>query len=127
MSLLVKLLREGLGRVIVFIDWLSRPRKLKRSDEAQASVQAESRALALYQYYACPFCIRTRRAMHKLNIPIETRDVRKRSDYREELGTQGGHIKVPCLRIEDAGKVRWMYESKDIIQYLNQRFGAEVA
>ncbi len=32
-------------------------------------------------------------------------------------------MKVPCLKIEQAGEVTWMYESNDIISYLNQRFG----
>jgi len=31
---------------------------------------------------------------------------------------------VPCLRIEEGDKTVWMYESKVIIDYLNQRFGA---
>ncbi|MDF3852182.1 hypothetical protein [Achromobacter denitrificans] len=29
---------------------------------------------------------------------------------------------MPCLRIEEAGGTRWMYESSDIIAYLEQRF-----
>ncbi|KCU96906.1 hypothetical protein APX70_200030 [Pseudomonas syringae pv. maculicola] len=31
---------------------------------------------------------------------------------------------MPCLRIEEGGKTVWMYESKVIIDYLDQRFGA---
>ena len=34
----------------------------------------------------------------------------------------GGKVKVPCLRIEEAGGTRWMYESNDIIAYLEQRY-----
>lgn len=30
---------------------------------------------------------------------------------------------VPCLRIEEGGEVKWLYESTDIIQFLNTRFG----
>lgn len=123
MSLLLKMLREGLGRVIVFADWVSRPSKLKRSPEQQAQVLSEAQGLALYQFYACPFCIKTRRALHKLNLSVETRDIRKNGDYRQELADKGGKVKVPCLRIENAGDVNWLYESKDIINYLNGRFG----
>lgn len=41
---------------------------------------------------------------------------------RQTLLEQGGKIKVPCLRIEEGGKTTWMYESKVIIDYLNNRF-----
>jgi glutathione S-transferase len=35
----------------------------------------------------------------------------------------GGKIQTPCLRITDqTGKVQWLYESKEIIRYLQQRF-----
>jgi glutaredoxin len=122
MKLLLKLVREGLGRLIIFIDWISRPRKARRPAKTQAQVEQDIQGLSLYQLYACPFCVKTRRAMHRLNLPIETRSVAQNSPYREELATQGGAIKAPCLRIEEGDKVRWMYESNDIISYLEQRF-----
>ncbi|HAI96784.1 MAG TPA: glutaredoxin, partial [Methylococcaceae bacterium] len=37
----------------------------------------------------------------------------------------GGKLKVPCLRIEEDGKVSWMYESSDIINYLEDRFAVK--
>jgi glutathione S-transferase len=40
--------------------------------------------------------------------------------YRQELLEQGGKVKVPCLRIEQDGQVKWLYESNDIIAYLNK-------
>jgi hypothetical protein len=32
---------------------------------------------------------------------------------------------VPCLRIERDGKVRWLYESLDIIEYLREQLLTE--
>ncbi|WP_439135854.1 glutathione S-transferase N-terminal domain-containing protein [Pseudomaricurvus sp.] len=122
MKFLLKLLREGLGRLIVLIDWVTRPRKLKRTPDAQKQVEQAAQGLSLYQFYACPFCVKTRRALHRLNLPIDLRDAKPGSPHREELHNGGGAIKVPCLRIEEEGKVRWMYESGDIISYLEQRF-----
>lgn len=122
MKLLVTLIREGLGRLIILIDWITRPRKLKRSPEAQVLVTQATQGLSLYQFYACPFCVKTRRAIHRLNLPIATRNATPGSPFRQELATEGGAVKVPCLRIEEAGNVRWMYESSDIISYLEQRF-----
>lgn len=122
MKYLVKFIRQALGYVIVLLDLVSRPKKLKRSSEAQAKVQADTANMSLYQFYACPFCIKTRRALHRLNLPIETRSASEGSQHRQTLLTGGGAIKVPCLRIEQDNEVKWMYESSDIIQYLNQRF-----
>jgi glutathione S-transferase len=68
--------------------------------------------------------VKTRRTLHKLNVPVALRDAKNDAAARETLLAEGGKIKVPCLRIEEGGKVTWMYESKIIIEYLNQRFAA---
>jgi len=127
--MIVKAMREGLGRLIVFIDFITRPKPMQRSSEEQQAVEEAARGLALYQFFACPFCIKTRRAIHALNLPIETRDAQHDQEYRQELESGGGKIQVPCLRIEEGdevggrNEVRWMYESGQIIDYLQGRFG----
>ncbi len=120
--MLVKLVREGLGRAIVLGNHLTRPAQIKRSADKQAKAAEQAEGLSLYQFYACPFCVKTRRAIHRLNVPVEYRDAQKDAQHREELQAGGGAIKVPCLRIEENGQTRWMYESSDIIAYLNKRF-----
>jgi glutaredoxin len=95
---------------------------MKRSPETQQAINNEIKNLALYQFRACPFCIKTRRAMHKLNLPIELRDAQKNTTDRADLEKMGGAIKVPCLRIQENGQDTWMYESNDIIAYLQKRF-----
>ncbi|WNC11112.1 glutaredoxin [Pseudomonas coleopterorum] len=122
--MLMKALRIGLGQVIVAGDLLTRPPQRKRTAEAQAEVNRAASGLTLYQFHACPFCVKTRRTLHKLNVPASLRDAKNDSVARETLLAEGGKIKVPCLRIEEAGKVTWMYDSKVIIDYLNQRFAA---
>ncbi len=121
--MLLKLLRNGLGSIIVFIDWITRPSKLERTAEQQLLVEEQLKDMTLYQLYACPFCIKTRRALRRLNLPMETRSVSMGSQYREELQIGGGQVQVPCLRLQQDGKDEWMYESADIINYLEQRFG----
>ena len=120
--MLIKALRLALGYIILFVDFITRPRKLKRTAEAQAAVEQAASGLALYQFRACPFCVKTRRTLHRLNVPVALRDAKNDAQARSELEQQGGKIKVPCLRIEEDGKTTWMYESKVIIDYLNQRF-----
>jgi len=120
--MLLKALRIGLGQLVVFVDWISRPRKLKRSPEAQAEVERATASLALYQFHACPFCVKVRRNMHRLNLPVQLRDAKNDAEHRQALEQHGGRIKVPCLRIEENGQSTWLYESKAIIAYLDQRF-----
>ena len=122
--MLIKALRIGLGQLIIFIDFITRPRKLKRTTEAQAAVEQAAASLSLYQFHACPFCVKVRRNLHRLNLPLTLRDAKNDAQARSELEQQGGKIKVPCLRIEENGQSTWLYESKAIIAYLDQRFAA---
>ena len=116
-----KVIRFLLGNIILFIDFVTRPHPQKRNKAQQADVIKSASNLSLYQFNSCPFCVKTRRAMRRLNLPITTLDA-KQPEHRNDLLNQGGSGKVPCLRIEESGKVRWMYESNDIISYLEQRF-----
>jgi len=76
--------------------------------------------LSLYHYQACPYCGITREAIRALDLGIEQRDTLKEPHYRQELIQGGGKPQVPCLKIEDEnGRSRWLYESREIIQYLN--------
>lgn len=120
--MIVKAVREGLGRIIVLVDFLTRPKKLQRGAPAQAQVDTALASMSLYQFYACPFCVRTRRALHRLNLPIELRDAQHDQQHRQDLLEQGGAIKVPCLRIDEGSQSRWLYESPAIIAYLEERF-----
>jgi len=121
MKLALKALREGLGRLIILIDWIFSPSRLKRTNDVQAEVNQKTATLKLYQFYACPFCIKTRRAIKRLNLQIETRNAQA-GEFREELGLMGGKVKVPCLKIEDEDDASWIYESDAIIAYLEKRF-----
>lgn len=123
--MILKLLRNGLGMLIVFISYITLPKQIKRSDTEQKSAQESANKLSLYQFYACPFCVKTRRAIHALNINIEYRDATNNETHRKELLEKGGKIKVPCLRIEEEGQSSWLYESSDIINYLNKSFTNE--
>jgi len=119
--MLLKLVRNALGLIIVFFDWVTRPKPLQRSTTAQQQAQAALQGHSLYQFFACPFCVKTRRAAHTLGVDLELRDINKNPQHRADLEQGGGRVKVPCLRIEEAGEVKWMYESNDIIEYLEAR------
>jgi len=121
MKWIIKGVREGLGRLIILIDFIFSPKKQQRTESDQEKINEEVKSIKLYQFYACPFCIKTRRTIKRLNLPIETRNAQS-GQYRAELLAGGGEVKVPCLKIESDEGVQWMYESADIIQYLEKRF-----
>ncbi len=124
-SLVLKLVRNALGQLIIFIDFITRPQRMTRSEHLQGEVDLQSKDLTLYQFHACPFCVKVRRSMIRLNLNIELRDAKNDEQSRQELLEEGGRIKVPCLRIQEGAQVTWLYESKAIISYLDQRFGVQ--
>ncbi|MDR3608162.1 MAG: glutathione S-transferase N-terminal domain-containing protein [Oligoflexia bacterium] len=108
----MSLIRKTVGRLILLADSLFPP-------EQAASIQDFSRSLTLFQFEACPFCVKVRRAMRRLGIQAELRNALPGTSAAEELIREGGKLQTPCLRIKkDDGSFQWMYESSDIIQYL---------
>lgn len=82
------------------------------------SRMSKANALTLYQSDLCPYCIKTRRAMKKLDLKIPMKNVGFSGKIRQELIKGGGKSQVPCLRIESKHKpTQWLYESSDIIRY----------
>lgn len=78
--------------------------------------------LVLYYYASCPFCRRVRQHIQQQGWVIEERDVLQDSGWRKELMEGGGKTQVPCLKIESPdASANWMYESMDIVNYLNDR------
>lgn len=115
------IIRWILGRIILLLNFVFTPKKRKRPQAEQQQIDVQTQSLALYQYNACPFCVKVRRAMRRQGLNIQTVDA-KQSPHKDELIAQGGKQQVPCLRIEENGQVHWLYESKEIINYLDQRF-----
>ncbi|MCO7226275.1 glutaredoxin domain-containing protein [Pleionea sp. CnH1-48] len=116
-------IRWILGRIILLLNFVFSPRGIKRTKEQQAAIDQQTALLSLYQFEACPFCVKVRRAAKRLSLNLELRDAKNDAVFRQQLEQEGGRIKVPCLRIVDQdNQVKWMYESKDIVAYLNKRF-----
>ena len=119
----MKLIRWGLGRLILAIDFLTKPRPIVREKHEQDAIDAKTSGMSLYQFNACPFCVKVRRVITKQALKIELRDAKNNAGFKDELTREGGKHKVPCLRIEEAGKgVRWLYSSDDIASFLEKEF-----
>ena len=115
----MRIIRLILGKLILFFNWAFSPKTVSHNPHDQAAIDNQTATLALYQYEACPFCVKVRRSMKRHGLNIETRDVKRSPEAREELLSGGGDLKVPCLRINEGERgSQWMYESKDIVGYL---------
>ncbi len=125
MGFIFKPVRWVLGQIIIFIDWVTRPKPVQRPAEKQKEIDTQTSNMVLYHFQQCPFCVKTRRQIHRLALNIEKRDARNDPKWNQELISEGGKYQVPCLKItaEDGG-VRWMYESSEINQYLEEKFSA---
>lgn len=117
-------LRLILTPFVLLSEKLGGGKPVQRSTEAQQKVDAACENLALYQFKTCPFCVKVRKQIARLNLNIEKRDAQHNQTYRTDLEQGGGNIKVPCLRIRNAdGSEQWLYESGDINTWLEERFG----
>jgi len=123
MSRLLEPLRWLIGQGVLGYEKLTRPEPAERSMEEQAIIDARTASLALYEFRSCPFCMKVRKVLHGKNLKIEKRDARRNRAWGEELKSEGGKWQVPCLKITRSdGTVTWLYESKEIINYLNEEF-----
>jgi len=114
----MKLIRWLVGKLILALNAVFAPRAVVREPSQQETIQASLRKMSLYQYEACPFCVKVRRFMQREAIVLPLKDA-KREPFRGELLRGGGKLQVPCLKIEkDDGTTQWMYESNEITAFL---------
>ncbi len=76
--------------------------------------------LELYQYESCPYCSKVRAKLTELDLDYIIRNVPKGSPKRSFLQALGGRQQVPFLVDQDRGVK--MYESGDIIAYLEEHY-----
>ena len=125
MGFIFKPIRWVLGQIIIFADWVTRPKPIQRSAEVQKEIDEQTKSFALYQFNQCPFCVKTRRQIRRLNLNIEKRDARNDPKWNQELISEGGKYQVPCLKmVKGDGSVEWLYESSNINEYLETTFSA---
>lgn len=80
-------------------------------------------APSLFLYYKeyCPFCKIAVKAISRLDLNVQLRETSEVPEYHDELVREGGKRQVPCLKIiKSDSEAQWMYESMDIIEYLQK-------
>ena len=114
-------IRWFVGRLILLINLLTLPKPIFREKFTQSKIDKITKYLTIYQFEACPFCVKVRRFIRKNSLKIDIKDAKNNNDYKAELVNGGGKHKVPCLRIDKINsKTEWLYESNEIIKYLNK-------
>ena len=79
--------------------------------------------LELYQKEGCPYCQKVRAKMTELDLDYICRNVRSEGSKKEALLTKlGGMVQVPFL-LDTENNVA-MYESEDIIKYLEGKYSS---
>lgn len=76
--------------------------------------------IALYVRPGCGYSKRVLDAAEKLGVPLDVKDITD-FDTCTELEEKGGKVQVPYM--VDAERGVSMYESADIIAYLEKTFG----
>ena len=106
------------------IDSIFKPKLKPLTDKERAFFAKNQKGMTLYQFVNCPFCVKVRWEMRRLGIAeIPFKDAKNNSVSKAELLSGGGRVQVPCLKIEKPnGKTQWLYESSEIIEYLQRQF-----
>jgi glutaredoxin len=82
-----------------------------------AHPQTQEASIKLYTGDYCPYCIRVKRELERLNVGYESIDAD--ADGREEVIRLSGQHKIPILALDDEVLV----DSSRIIRELRKRFG----
>lgn len=106
---------------VIMSDKLRPVSAIEITEEQQTQINKITKDLILYHYPACPFCVKVARKMRVLNMTMEKRDPRI-EPFKSELMQGGGEQQVPCLKIGKGDDAIWMYESSEIIMYLEDQF-----
>ena len=79
--------------------------------------------LSLYVIPTCPFCRLVINTIDRLHVDIEIRDITSNKHHYQELLAARQRGTVPVLHIVSPDlSVRWMPESRDIVQYLESMY-----
>ena len=96
--------------------------RLARGTRCRSVTRAGIKPLTLYNMEGSPYCRKVRETLSELDLEHIIRNVPKGSPKRAELEKRGGKVQVPYL-IDPNSKVE-MYESDDIVTYLEKQYGA---
>jgi glutathione S-transferase len=79
--------------------------------------------ITLYELPGCPYCAKVIDKLNDLGLEYDSVEVPRSHDDRTEVKEVSGQTGVPVIVDEDHG-VDGMAESDDIVEYLEETYGA---
>jgi glutathione S-transferase len=80
-------------------------------------------SITLYELPGCPYCAKVIDALDELGLEYDSIEVPRSHDDRTEVKEVSGQTGVPVI-IDEAHGVDGMAESDDIVEYLEETYGA---
>lgn len=113
------MIRIVLGFFVRHLDRMTSPTPISREPSRQNDLDAQTASFTLYHLETCPFCVKVRRVIRRLNLKVKMKEIAEDADALKELQAGGKIDQAPCLRIDSATGTQWMYESSEINKFLN--------
>ena len=79
--------------------------------------------ITLYELPGCPYCAKVIDKLDELDVEYDSIEVPRNHDERTEVEAVSGQMGVPVIIDEEHG-VDGMNESDDIVEYLEETYGA---
>ncbi|MDG1249491.1 MAG: glutaredoxin domain-containing protein [Gammaproteobacteria bacterium] len=117
----MRLIRYLLGKIILWNEQRTAPTPLNRAKEAQQALNQITSEWVLYEFNACPYCVKVRQEIRRLNLEIRRVDAKRDAEHKKNLIEAGGRYQVPCLSYPTSNGVIWLYESDTIITFLKKQ------
>ncbi len=117
--MILKIVRKTIGKAILLADRVTTPKSIQRHPDKQLTLDNATKNLTLFELQACPYCVKVRRDIKRKALNIARLNVKNDSTNKQLLIDEGGKFQVPCLRIEENNNASWLYESDEIIKYLD--------
>ena len=114
--------RSPVVTVAAGLGMLGRMGKGSKLDANAKANEKELEPIVFYGYETSPFCKIVRERLVELEIPHQIKSTGRGSYKRKELLKKRGTFQVPY--IEDPNTKKAMFESKDILDYLNREYAS---
>ena len=114
--------RSPVVTVAAGLGMLGRMGKGSKLDAKSKANEKELEPIVFYGYETSPFCKIVRERLVELEIPHQIKSTGRGSYKRKELLKKRGTFQVPY--IEDPNTKKAMFESKDILDYLNREYAS---
>ena len=81
----MSIIRWFLGRLILFINFITLPKPILRKRSDQNRIDKITKDLTIYQFEACPFCVKVRRFIRNNSLKIDLKDAKNNKNFKAEL------------------------------------------